>query len=154
MESYDGALLFVSHDRYFINRFASRIWEMGGGTVTDYPMGFAQYRAMKAQEEAERAAARKAAKEQEQRDSGGGAERKKGAKGGRQPSVKRRLELCEREIAKTEERLSALDADIEENARNYERLTELAAERDAVQAELDGLYTRWEELSEEAEGQG
>ena len=110
-------------------------------------MGFAQYRTMKAQEEAERAAARKAAKEQEQRDSGGGAERKKGAKGGRQPSVKRRLELCEREIAKTEERLSTLDADIEENARNYERLTELAAERDAVQAELDGLYTRWEELS-------
>ena len=50
VEAYDGTLLFVSHDRYFINRFATRIWELANGTITDYPMGFAQYRQMKAQE--------------------------------------------------------------------------------------------------------
>ena len=44
VEAYDGTLLFVSHDRYFINRFATRIWEVANGTITDYPMGFAQYR--------------------------------------------------------------------------------------------------------------
>ena len=38
-------LLFVSHDRYFINRFATRVWELSDGTINDYPMGFAQYRA-------------------------------------------------------------------------------------------------------------
>ena len=48
VESYDGTLLFVSHDRYFINRFATRVWELGNGTITDYPMGFARYRQMKA----------------------------------------------------------------------------------------------------------
>ncbi|MEI3305738.1 MAG: ATP-binding cassette domain-containing protein [Dysosmobacter sp.] len=54
VEAYDGTLLFVSHDRYFINRFATRIWELADGTITDYPMGFAQYRQVKAQEEAEK----------------------------------------------------------------------------------------------------
>ena len=49
VEAYDGTLLFVSHDRYFINRFATRIWELTDGTITDYPCGFAQYRQMKAQ---------------------------------------------------------------------------------------------------------
>ena len=38
VEAYDGTLLFVSHDRYFINRFATRIWELADGTITDYPM--------------------------------------------------------------------------------------------------------------------
>ena len=53
VEAYDGTLLFVSHDRYFINRFATRIWELSNGTITDYPMGFTQYRQVKAQEEKE-----------------------------------------------------------------------------------------------------
>ena len=53
MEAFDGTLLFVSHDRYFINRFATRIWELSGGTITDYPMGFTQYQSVKAQEKQE-----------------------------------------------------------------------------------------------------
>ena len=48
VEAFDGTLLFVSHDRYFINRFATRVWELSDGTINDYPMGFAQYRAAKA----------------------------------------------------------------------------------------------------------
>ena len=50
VEAFDGTLLFVSHDRYFINRFATRIWELADGTITDYLMGFAQYRTTKAAE--------------------------------------------------------------------------------------------------------
>ena len=50
VEAFDGTLLFVSHDRYFINRFATRVWELSDGTINDYPMGFAQYRAAKAEE--------------------------------------------------------------------------------------------------------
>lgn len=50
VEAFDGTLLFVSHDRYFIQRFATRVWELADGTITDYPMGFAQYRAAKAEE--------------------------------------------------------------------------------------------------------
>ncbi len=141
VESYDGALLFVSHDRYFINRFATRIWELANGTITDYPMGFTQYRQMKAQEAAEKAEPPKPAKEKVERP----------VRGNRaQQNARRQLTICERDIARAEERISALEADMEAAACDYEKLTELTAEREAAQGELDALYERWEQLSEEA----
>ena len=147
VEAYDGTLLFVSHDRYFINRFATRIWELADGTITDYPCGFAQYRQMKAQEEAERAAAPKPEKEREKP----AAERpQRGNKA--QQAARRQLTICERDIARAEEHIAALEADMEAAACDYEKLNELVQQKDAAQAELDALYERWEQLSEEAEG--
>ena len=140
VEAFDGTLLFVSHDRYFIQRFATRIWELADGTITDYPMGFAQYRAVKAQEKAPQPVK---------------APEKKGdtrpPRGNRsQQAARRQLTICEREIAKAEERIGALDAEMEANACDYEKLNALVADKDAAQAELDALYLRWEELSEAA----
>ena len=147
VEAYDGTLLFVSHDRYFINRFATRIWELADGTITDYPCGFAQYRQMKAQEEAERAAAPKPEKEREKP----AAERpQRGNKA--QQAARRQLTICERDIARAEEHIAALERDMEAAACDYEKLNELVGQKDAAQAELDALYERWEQLSEEAEG--
>ncbi len=54
VEQFGGTLLFVSHDRYFINKFATRIWELEGGAIHDYPFGFEKYRAVKAQQEKEK----------------------------------------------------------------------------------------------------
>lgn len=145
VEAYDGTLLFVSHDRYFINRFATRIWEVADGTITDYPMGFAQYRQVKAQEAAEKQEAPKPVKEKP------AAERpQRGNKA--QQAARRQLTICERDIAKAEERIAALEADMEAAACDYEKLNELVIEKEAAQAELDALYERWEQLSEEAEG--
>ena len=147
VEAYDGTLLFVSHDRYFINRFATRIWELADGTITDYPCGFAQYRQMKVQEEAEKAAAPKPEKEREKP----AAERpQRGNKA--QQAARRQLTICERDIARAEEHIAALEADMEAAACDYEKLNELVQQKAAAQAELDALYERWEQLSEEAEG--
>ncbi len=143
VEAYDGTLLFVSHDRYFINRFATRIWELADGTVTDYSCGFAQYRQEKAREEAERAEQPKAAPEKK------AAERP--ARGNRaQQNARRLLTICEREIARAEEEMAALERDMEATACDYEKLNELMGERDTAQAGLDALYEKWERLSEEA----
>ena len=149
VEAYDGTLLFVSHDRYFINRFATRIWELADGTITDYPCGFAQYRQMKAQEEAERAAAPKPEKERE-RERPAVERPQRGNKA--QQAARRQLTICERDIARAEEHIAALEADMEAAACDYEKLNELVGQKDAAQAELDALYERWEQLSEEAEG--
>ena len=147
VEAYDGTLLFVSHDRYFINRFATRIWELADGTITDYPCGFAQYRQMKAQEAAEKAAAPKPEKEREKP----AAERpQRGNKA--QQAARRQLTICERDIARAEEHIAQLERDMEAAACDYEKLSELVGQKDAAQAELDALYERWEQLSEEAEG--
>ncbi len=141
VEAYDGTLLFVSHDRYFINRFATRIWELEGGTVTDYPMGFTQYRQEKAKEAAERAEPPKPAKERVERP----------VRGNRaQQNARRQLTICEREIAKAEEQITALEREMEAAACDYEKLTALTAERETAQAALDALYEKWEQLSEEA----
>ena len=141
VEAYDGTLLFVSHDRYFINRFATRIWELSDGTITDYPMGFAQYRQVKAQEAAEKAEPPKPQKEK--------AERPRPANRAQQ-TARKHLTICERDIAKAEERMAALDADMEAAACDYEKLQALVQEKEAAQAELDALYEKWEQLSLEA----
>ena len=145
VEAYDGTLLFVSHDRYFINRFATRIWELSDQTITDYPMGFAQYRQMKAQEEAEKQEAPKPVKEKHMTE--------RPARGNKaQQAARRQLTICEREIAKAEEAIAELDVQMEAAACDYEKLNELVKQKETAQAELDALYERWEQLSEEAEG--
>ena len=142
VEAYDGTLLFVSHDRYFINRFATRIWELADGTITDYPMGFAQYRQVKAQEEAEKTEPPKQQPKEK-------AERPRPANRAQQ-TARKHLTICERDIAKAEERMAALDADMEAAACDYEKLQALVQEKEAAQAELDALYEKWEQLSIEA----
>ena len=138
VESYDGALLFVSHDRYFINRFATRIWELADGEIKDYPMNFSAFRAVKERESQERTETKPTA------------EREKKSTGRKNPSARRLLNLCERDIARAEERIKELDARMEENACNAEKLAELFAEKQTEEAELAALMEKWETLAAEA----
>ena len=143
VESYDGALLFVSHDRYFINRFATRIWEIADGTITDYPMGFTQYRELKAREEAERQSAPAGKREK-------GPQQEKPRAGRAQQQAKRQLAICQREMDKLEEAIRRKEAEMEAAASDYERYGALYAEKEAMDEELLALMERWERLSEEA----
>ena len=143
VESYDGALLFVSHDRYFINRFATRIWEIADGTITDYPMGFTQYRELKAREEAERQSAPAGKREK-------GPQQEKPRAGRAQQQAKRQLTICQREMDKLEEVIRRKEAEMEAAASDYERYGALYAEKEAMDEELLALMERWERLSEEA----
>lgn len=138
VEAFDGTLLFVSHDRYFINRFATRVWELSEGTLTDYPMGFARYRALKAEEK------------QKTEEKSAASEKKSGrpARGNReQQSARRQLTICEGGIARLEEKIAAFDAQMETYACNAEKLGELYREKSGVEAELEKEMKRWEELS-------
>ena len=114
---------------------------MMGGTSTRSPCGVNQYRQMKGKEEAAKIEPPKPAKEKNERP----------ARGNRaQQNARRQLTICERDIAKAEEQIAALEAGMEAAACDYEKLTELTAQREAAQGELDALYERWEQLSEEA----
>ena len=141
VEQFGGTLLFVSHDRYFINKFATRIWELEDGKITDYPCGFERYRTLKAQQEKEKAAAAPVEKK----------EKKTVSKGNRsQNNARKQLTICEREISKAEEKLQELDQQMIEHACDYEKLNELCKEKEEAQAALDALYDQWTELAEEA----
>ena len=139
VEAYDGTLLFVSHDRYFINRFATRVWELSGGVIRDYPMNFAAYRQVKAQEESQKPVEKEPEKK---------TEKKQNVK--KNPSAKRLLTICERDIAKMEERIANLDAEMEVHACDAGKLNELYAEKQKAEEELMALMERWEELAAEA----
>ena len=54
LEDYEGTLIFVSHDRYFVDKFATRIWELSDGAIRDFPCGYAKYRAILEHEAAAR----------------------------------------------------------------------------------------------------
>ena len=141
VEAYDGTLLFVSHDRYFINRFATRIWELENGVVTDYRVGFERYRRIKT--ELQPAEEKKAVKEKTVTE-------KKPKPNHNQQSARRQLTVCEREIAAREAAIAALDKQLEEAASDYEKYAALYDEKTAAEAKLDELMARWEELAQEA----
>ena len=143
VEAFDGTLLFVSHDRYFINRFATRVWELEEQRITDYPMGFARYRKVKAEQPAKKAEPEKTVKEKSLTE-----KLPRGNKN--QQAARRQLTICEREIAQQEEALAALDARLEEAASDYEKYSALYAEKEAQEQKLTELMERWEALAAEA----
>ena len=145
VEAFDGTLLFVSHDRYFINRFATRVWQLEGGAISDYPMGFAEYRRVRDEERAAAAAAAVQA-----------APPKKaaGSRGNRaQQAAKKQLTICETAIARLEADIARLDGEMAQHACDAERLNELYRQQQDVQKQLEQEMERWEQLSLQAEEQ-
>ena len=138
VEAFDGTLLFVSHDRYFINRFATRIWELEGGTITDYPMGFAQYQGVKAREKQESAPAPAREKKGDTRPPRGGRS---------QQTARRQLTICENAIAKLEAEAAALDEEMQRVGCDAGKLAEVYAKKQETEEKLQEQMNRWEELS-------
>lgn len=137
LSDYNGTLLFVSHDRWFVDAFATRVWELKTGVLTDFRGGYPEYQAYKTRQ----LELQRTAKKQEPR--------KKAPEKPQKPrNTARELQKVEREIARLEEQLALLAAQEEENATDYQKLMELAAGREALQKELDALYERWEALAE------
>ena len=145
MEDFDGTLLFVSHDRYFINRFATRVWELEDRAVTDYPMGFMQYRQVR--EEARRAAPPAAVPAQPKKPAPAG----RGSRS--RQAARKQLTICETAISRLEASAAALDRDMEAAACDAEKLGELYRQRQEVESQLEQEMTRWEELSLQLEEQ-
>ena len=133
---YSEALLFVSHDRYFISRFASRIWELNAdGEIFDFRGTFEEYREFKA---------RSAQIQQVDKNDA----KKRNNKKKPTISAEKQLQRIEKEIDRLEVELRALSDMEQEHAFDYERLMEISAEREALNAELAPLYEKWGELSE------
>ena len=136
IEEFEGTLLFVSHDRYFIEKFAERIWLLQDGMIRDFPCGYQKYRSILEHEAALKAESPAAPKQKKEKP-----------KGGTKDSEKR-LRALEREIEKQEQSIAALDKQIEEAASDYQELTRLLGEKEAQEATLMELMEQWEQMSE------
>ena len=148
VEAYEGTLLFVSHDRYFINRFATRIWELENGVITDYPVTFQRYKEIKEREKQLQQIQTKVEKKEDKPQ-----KPKSAPKGGRnQQQARKQLTICERDMAKLEEQIKHLETEMEANACDYEKCGALYAQKEELDLQLLELMEKWEALAEEAEG--
>ncbi len=138
LSDYEQTLLFVSHDRYFIEKFATRIWALADGRITDFCGGYSEFCQWRDRQEVFRQNERAAQKKKEPK-----AEPKKKPAQGNDKAIAK----AEREIAKLEAKIAALDAEAEANGSDYQKLMELSAEREGLENELLELYEQWEELN-------
>ena len=132
IEEFEGVLLFVSHDRYFIEKFAERIWLLEDGAIRDFPCGYQKYRSILEHEAAAKPAPVVEAKPKKEKPKGGTKESEK---------LVRRLE---REIEKQEAAIAELDAKIEAVAADYQELTRLLGEKETAENDLMALMEQWE----------
>lgn len=147
LKNYSGTILYVSHDRYFINQTATRILDLSPTGITSYIGNYDYYieqqlvstaraeeKAVVVKEETENKKDWKRSKEEQAK------ERK------RQNDIKK----TEARIEELEQLLSSLEEEmaLPENATNVAKLTEITTKQTAANEELETLYEMWETLSE------
>ena len=147
LNAYEGTVLYVSHDRYFINRTAGRILELTHQQFVNYIGNYDYYLEKKelltpvsetASSAAEEPSAQKLDWKQQKEN---------------QALIRKRendLKKCEEKIEALETQSAALDDEMAkpEIATNSAKLQEIAGEKERITEELEALYARWEALSE------
>ena len=137
LSDYPEALLFVSHDRYFIEKFATRIWHLENGRITDYRGTYSEYREYAARQAV---FAQNEKLEQKKKEP---PQKKKSS-----PNVEKQRAKLEKEIERLEAQLEELNAQSEEFASDYQKLMEIEEQKAAFDEKLMELYEKWEELAE------
>ena len=138
IKEFEGTLLFVSHDRYFIEKFAERIWVLEQGQIRDFRCGYQKYRSILEHEAVKPGAA--APKPKKERPKSGMKDSEK---------LIRRLE---REIEKQEQAVAEYDAKIDAASADYQELTRLLGEKEEAETLLMELMEQWEAAQESAPG--
>ena len=140
---YEGNLLFVSHDRYFIKQFATRIWMLEDGHITDFRGTFEEFRAARERAKNQTTAPVKAEPEKPKKE--------KPKRPGGTKELEKQVAAAERAVAKAEERQYELSLRAEEVASNYLELQKVYEEQKALEDEIAALYAKWEQLAAELE---
>lgn len=143
LDNFAGAVIAVSHDRYFLDRFANKIFALqAGGTLRQYNGGYSDYEAVVQEEQVAVAKANKPVVKEEPKP----VNKKK-------MTYSERLELqnIDQEIARTEAEIKMFGLEINACGSDFVKLNELTKKQEEAQARLDQLVDRWAYLSELAE---
>ena len=160
LETFNGIIITVSHDRYFLDAVVDRIFAFEEGRLQQYEGGYTEYLEAKQRREEEAGAAAPkmttaAASTKVPVDSKN--DWKENRKQNQPVKLKftykeqREFETIDDDIAALEEKLADIEAQMEEYASSYTKLTELTAEKEAVEAQLEEKMERWEYLNDLAE---
>lgn len=153
LDRYDGIVVTISHDRYFLDRTMKRIFAFeDGGKLRQYEGGYTDYAMKKAAEDEK--------KQEEKADAPAKASAPAQEKGQRTRGPQKLrftyqeakdYETIDADIAALEEKIAALEKDIEASARDFVKLNALMAEKEQAEAALDEKMERWMYLNDLAE---
>ena len=136
IEEFEGVLLFVSHDRYFIEKFAERIWLLEDGQIRDFACGYQKFRSILEHEAAAKPAVVNTPKPKKEKPKGG------------TKDIDKLIRRLEREIEKQEKVVAELDLKIEAASADYQELTRLLGEKEEAELVLMDLMEQWESAQE------
>ncbi len=143
IRAYEGNLLFVSHDRWFIKEFAQRIWMLEDGKISDFRGSYEEYLAyLERQKVYARNGTPPPAEEPK---------KEKPKRPGGTKELEKQVAAAERAVAKAEEKQYELAQRAQEVASNYLELQKVMEEQRELEEEIAHLYTVWETLAAELE---
>ncbi len=148
LNAYEGTILYVSHDRYFINKTASRILELTHHKFINYIGNYDYYLEKKdILTPASDTSAKPSAKEPSEQKLEWKKQKENQANARKKEND---LKKCEERIELLEQKSTALEEEMvkPENATNVEKLQKLVQDKEQVDAELEELYEKWVKLSE------
>ncbi|EAD4077893.1 ABC transporter ATP-binding protein, partial [Listeria monocytogenes] len=155
---FEGTILFVSHDRYFINRIASKIVELAPEKATVFLGDYDYYQEKLAEEkELARLDAEDRRKKGEQVEATSSVRKLNYQEEKEQQKLlrqrKRKLEEVEKSMEATDEKIAELELQLTnpEVFQDHEKALEITQELDAVKADGEKLMEEWEQISEELE---
>jgi ATP-binding cassette subfamily F protein uup len=158
LDGFPGAVIVISHDRYFLDRVVQRIFSLeGNGNVGHYPGGYTDYLEIRQHEEKEQQEALKANSKQSSRKNPTDRKDQFAGKAEIQQKVKfsykeqREFDTIEDDIASLEQKLAELELEMSNAAANYDLLQELLPEKQALEEELLAKMDRWVYLNDLAE---
>ena len=147
LNSFEGIVVAVFHDRYFLDNVVDRIFELdGNGDVTQYEGGYTDYLNARGEQRKETEEAEKSRKNE-----AGDWKKPRQAKLKFTYKEQKEYEGIDDEISSLEAKLEKLDQDMMANATNSMKLTELTREKDKTEKELEEKMERWVYLNDLAE---
>ena len=154
LDRYEGIVVTVSHDRYFLDRTMRRIFAFEeGGRLRQYEGGYTDYAARKAAEEEAKQEERQEAKPETGSKAALSSDKKGQRTRGPQKlkftyKEQKDYETIEGEIAGLEEKIAALEKNMEDSAHDFVKLNQLMAEKEELEAALEEKMERWMYLEE------
>ncbi len=136
IDDFSETMIFVSHDRYFIERFATRIWQVEKGEIIDFDGSYEAFLEKRQREEALKAAPRTGVQE---RPLPG-----EKPKGSPQKLAEKKQKERQRQIAALEIRLSEIETEMSVSTQDYVLLSALLEEKTRLEEELLALYSEEE----------
>ena len=152
LDHFDGIVIVVSHDRFFLDRVVNRIFEIGeNGRIRQYEGGYSDYLIHRELECPVKTSGSEKRREKPEEKSQKSWRKNQEKKDKFTFNEQREYQTIDADIAELEEQLESVNQNIDENAANSVRLNELMKEKEEIEIRLEAKMERWVYLNEKKE---